>query len=104
MSSASSLSATLFGFIFSALSILGALWNRQLIVNMQKTGHFNELLNNMALAACSAIVVMLWGLASSLIPTNWLYGYFSIMAGGFITCVGFSLTALSRFLLTLKYV
>ncbi|MEW8659046.1 MAG: hypothetical protein AB2603_12030 [Candidatus Thiodiazotropha endolucinida] len=37
-------SATLMGFLIAALSILTALTDRQLVQNMKKTGHYDELL------------------------------------------------------------
>lgn len=38
-----SLSATLLGFLIAALSILSALVSRRLVMNMQKTGHYEQL-------------------------------------------------------------
>lgn len=42
-SAAASVAATLLGFLVAALSILTAVLNRRLVINMRKTGHYDGL-------------------------------------------------------------
>ncbi|XQE65780.1 hypothetical protein ACOAPY_14040 [Pseudomonas sp. P3C3] len=103
VATASTVAGTLFGFTLTALSILGSLWSRQLIENMKKTGHFNGLLACLAYAGVAALLIMIWGLTSALIPASHLYLYFSVLVGGFVFASYINLLALRRFYLVLYY-
>lgn len=57
-----SVSVTLLGFLLAALSILSALVNRRLVMNMQKTGHYEELTKDMFVTAAAYLVAMVLSL------------------------------------------
>lgn len=57
-----SVSVTLLGFLLAALSILSALVNRRLVMNMQKTGHYQQLTKEMFVTAAAYLVAMVLSL------------------------------------------
>jgi hypothetical protein len=64
-SAAASVAATLLGFLVAALSILTAVLNRRLIINLRKTGHYDDLvveLLHASIAFLAALVVSMLAL------------------------------------------
>lgn len=53
------IAATLLGFMVAALSILTAIINQRLLRNMQKTGHYRILLNELYYTGASYALVMI---------------------------------------------
>lgn len=57
-----SVSVTLLGFLLAALSILSALVNRRLVMNMQRTGHYEQLTKELFITAAAYLVAMVLSL------------------------------------------
>lgn len=76
-----SISATLLGFIIAALSILASLMDRTLLKNMNKTGHFSVLLDELRVAAEFFLLVVVVSLISLFLPSPVLQAGIAVSAG-----------------------
>jgi hypothetical protein len=63
-----SIAGTLLGFVIAALSILTAVMDRKLVVNLRLTGHFERMLKGLYLAAVLFMVVLSAALVSLFLP------------------------------------
>lgn len=65
-------SATLLGFLVTAIAIVVALVDKKLIVNMRKTGHYSVLMRD-AFVTCACLLLTLTASCATLVITsNWL--------------------------------
>jgi hypothetical protein len=63
---------TLLGFLVAALSILVAVLDRRLIINLRKTGHYDRLLVELMHSALAFLATLVLALAAILAPNAWL--------------------------------
>lgn len=67
LSTVASVSATLLGFLIAALAILSALVNRRLVMNMQRTGHYQQLTEELFISAAAYLLVLVVSMAAFLV-------------------------------------
>lgn len=103
LSAVAGIAATLLGFIVAALSILTAVLNRRLIINLRKTGHYDDLVSELFHAAVAFLVAMISALVSMLIPDAFL----PVMIGIVASCSSYALAIFSiagkKFGLVIKF-
>ena len=83
---AASLSATLLGFVFTALSILIAVPSAPLIAKLKASGHYEQLTYEMLLTAAVLFIGMVIGMTATLAPT---------ICQGYVLCLVAGIFALS---------
>lgn len=79
--------ATLLGFLITAVSILTALLNRQLLQNMRRTGHYRRLILDTFLACALLFFTILTCIVSMFLSGIPLASLFSVML--FVALLGF---------------
>lgn len=83
---------TLLGFLVAALSILVAVMDRRLIVNLRKTGHYDQLLFDIMYSALAFLATLILALAAILAPDAWV----ATAAALTITSLVYSLSVMVR--------
>lgn len=90
-------SATLLGFLVSGGALLYAVANTTLARNLQRTGHFRDLLESLFVDAACFLVALVLGLASTLLPTraigdsDWTYFIVGVHATLFASILAYLL-------------
>lgn len=72
LSASASVAGTLLGFLAVALSILVAVYNRRLITNMRKTGHYDVLVGGVMHNSIAFLAALASALISLIVPEGWL--------------------------------
>jgi hypothetical protein len=94
--------ATLLGFMVAALSILTAIGDQPLLQNMQKTGHYQNLLDELYITATSYAVVMITALFTIFLSGRYviLGMMFTVLAMSFSTLMMISVGKKFKIVLT----
>jgi hypothetical protein len=66
-----SVAATMLGFIIAALAILASIAGMRLLRNMQRTGHYQNLLARLMLCAAAFAFLLCFSLAAMFVPVSW---------------------------------
>lgn len=78
---------TLFGFLITSLSILTAVLERKLMINLRKTGHYQVLVKELFLASIYFLFVLVVSLICLFLKTPLLTYSVSLSVGTFIAAI-----------------
>jgi len=95
-------SATLLGFLIAALSILTAVLNRRLIINLRKTGHYDNLIHDLIHASLMFLVSLVFALMSMFVPDKFTTYAISLQVGIFSYAVATFLLAGKKFVMVIR--
>lgn len=87
-STLASVAATMLGFIIAALAILASIASMRLLRNMQRTGHYQNLLARLLICAAAFAALLCFSLGAMFSPVGWLPVWqwiFGCMAASILT-------------------
>ena len=97
-----SISGVLLGFLIAALSILTTIGDRQLIVNIRKTGHFTVLLREMFFASNAFLLTLSLSLLCLFVPLPYAAHLTAAVVAIFVFSTGMLVSAGRKFYIVLS--
>ncbi len=99
-----SIGGTLFGFMVTSLSILSAVIDRRLVVNMKKTGHYDQLVRELFYASIVLLLVLVTSLICLFLKAPVLIYMASFSIGFMVSSVGLLIVAGYHFYLVMIHI
>lgn len=87
------IAATLLGFLIAALAILTALLDKQLLINLRKTGHLHRMLRETAFAAAAFLTILLLSLVALFAPAQLIKEIVALSAAACVIAAALLLSA-----------
>lgn len=97
-------SVTLLGFLIAALTILTTLLDRRLVVNMRKTGHFQQLTSDIYWTAASYFAATVLAVATTFVVDGYVLSVLALSTGLAVYATGNFVTAGRRFLIFIEFI
>lgn len=93
---------TLLGFMIAGLSILTAVIDRRTVVNLRKTGHYDNLLHEVYWVSSWFLVAMTASLMSLFLADRWLTGGVAVATGSMVFATLLFVSAGRKFALVMR--